>query len=407
MDEDYRIDLNTASPEELRKLPGIGLALAQRIVDYRASVHPFEETVEIVAVPGISKAMYDKIGDRLMVSPVEPTPELPMEPEAMPVPGTEEAAVPEPEPMPAPGTAETAAPEPEPERESEAAESRAPEPETVRSRSQRPRPPSSEPPLVEVVPAPVGWGRFVFVSVASIILGVALALLSLWLINGTLNFRAASSRALQSETFRLEGEISGLNAQVSQFDSRLVAVEQLAPRLDKAEADLQQLTGSLAAAEANLQQVGGNLAAAQAELGSLASDVQTVQADLIGLSDNVTGLGQAVTALQGQLGTVGEQVATMAEDLRVVHQAAQRFDTFLSGLRDLVDQAAVQVPAGTPPAAVPQQTITPAPAPSETISPTVTSGAIINLTPTSVYSTTPSSMLTVIPVATFTPTVTP
>ena len=47
------LDLNTASPEQLDALPGIGPATAQKIVDYRQAHGPFRAVDDLEAVPGI------------------------------------------------------------------------------------------------------------------------------------------------------------------------------------------------------------------------------------------------------------------------------------------------------------------------------------------------------------------
>jgi competence ComEA-like helix-hairpin-helix protein len=49
-----RININTASVEELEKLPGIGKALAARIVEHRQNYGPFRKPEHLMVVPGIS-----------------------------------------------------------------------------------------------------------------------------------------------------------------------------------------------------------------------------------------------------------------------------------------------------------------------------------------------------------------
>ncbi len=51
------VDLNTATPAQLEALPGIGPALAQRIVEHR----PYRSVDELLDVPGIGPATLEKI----------------------------------------------------------------------------------------------------------------------------------------------------------------------------------------------------------------------------------------------------------------------------------------------------------------------------------------------------------
>lgn len=49
------VDINTATEEELRLLPGIGETLAQRIVEYRTEHGAFESIEELTQVSGIGE----------------------------------------------------------------------------------------------------------------------------------------------------------------------------------------------------------------------------------------------------------------------------------------------------------------------------------------------------------------
>ena len=61
------LDLNAASEEELAELPGIGEALAARIVAYRAENGPFETPEDLMKVSGIGEKKLEDIRDRVTV----------------------------------------------------------------------------------------------------------------------------------------------------------------------------------------------------------------------------------------------------------------------------------------------------------------------------------------------------
>jgi competence protein ComEA len=62
-----RININTASAQELDALPGIGPTYAARIIAYREEHGPFRDTVDIMQVRGIGPACYDGIRDLIKV----------------------------------------------------------------------------------------------------------------------------------------------------------------------------------------------------------------------------------------------------------------------------------------------------------------------------------------------------
>jgi competence protein ComEA len=61
------VNVNQATAAELESLPGIGPALAQRIVDYRMANGPFARIEDLTAVSGIGERTLEKLRDRIVV----------------------------------------------------------------------------------------------------------------------------------------------------------------------------------------------------------------------------------------------------------------------------------------------------------------------------------------------------
>lgn len=62
-----KVNINTATVEELDTLPGIGPAIAQRIIEYRQTNGPFQSIEEIKNVSGIGDKLLEKLKDLIMV----------------------------------------------------------------------------------------------------------------------------------------------------------------------------------------------------------------------------------------------------------------------------------------------------------------------------------------------------
>ena len=67
LQNEERININTASAEELQRLPGVGPALASRIVEHRRRHGLFKRPQDIVIVRGMSAKFYRRIAHLIRV----------------------------------------------------------------------------------------------------------------------------------------------------------------------------------------------------------------------------------------------------------------------------------------------------------------------------------------------------
>jgi competence protein ComEA len=62
-----KVNINTATVEELDTLPGIGPAIAQRIIEYRQTNGPFQSIADIKKVSGIGDKLFEQLKDLITV----------------------------------------------------------------------------------------------------------------------------------------------------------------------------------------------------------------------------------------------------------------------------------------------------------------------------------------------------
>ena len=66
--DDGRLNLNTATKEELMTLPGIGEVKAEAIIRYREEKGSFASVEELKEVEGIKEGVFEKVKDQIKVS---------------------------------------------------------------------------------------------------------------------------------------------------------------------------------------------------------------------------------------------------------------------------------------------------------------------------------------------------
>jgi competence protein ComEA len=62
-----KVNLNSATVEQLQSLPGIGPAIAKNIIDHRTKIGKFNRIEEVINVKGIGEKKFQKIKDRLVL----------------------------------------------------------------------------------------------------------------------------------------------------------------------------------------------------------------------------------------------------------------------------------------------------------------------------------------------------
>ncbi|MEA3375990.1 MAG: helix-hairpin-helix domain-containing protein [Chloroflexota bacterium] len=319
---EQKMNLNSVTVEELTRLPGIGPALAERIVRYRETVHAFEEPAEITAVPGIGESTYGAIADRLTVSsaetivptPIEASREEPGDGEGMPggseteeSPKSEGRAVPPGESLPEEGLdledlvpegglersrgerwTEDAGPsadgieedESKARRVSDEGETAVEERPTQEPSSAERGPRPASPSTAAEPAAPSFWGQlsWLWTAILGGFLGLFFALVVFAGVNGSLD--VARSRAVLSMEGRIDGlvaDVDSLQGDVDGLRKRLDALEGLTARMEQVESavdDLWEETADLGERAKTLEE---DVAAVSEELQAVSDDVAALQ----------------------------------------------------------------------------------------------------------------------------------
>jgi competence protein ComEA len=288
------VEVNRATVEELTAVPGIGPALAERIVAAR----PFTSLEDLTRVSGIGPTSLEKIRPFLKIDfaaapeaeePASTPDELVSAAAADQQPAEAELPLPEsPSPEAPPVEAESVQiEEGKAQTESqEAAPADAETPAPVES-----QPASAPPPAAQTLKSGEKWARRedllwtgVGVAILTLILSLIFTLGTLALINQTLTYApAAEAQALSARLDALNNRIRLLEGDVDNLRSRVQTIEALGGRVTTLERGQQSLSEELKSAQSELADLQQQTAAFQTQIEELQKRSNVFQNFLDGL----------------------------------------------------------------------------------------------------------------------------
>lgn len=241
IDEAAQVDLNTAGLEALTTLPGVGPALAERLMQAR----PFTSLDDLGRVNGFSRAVIERLQPRVTLSPVESS-SLPTEVEQEPV---DSGIIDESEAS----LAEVPGEEKPPQVEAEAPQTPKPAP----APKARPQPASR---------MQAFWLAFAALVFATF-LGATLSLGILALVNGGLSY------ARPYQVYELDRQIDSAIAQTEILSQDM---DTLRARLD----NLEGLSGRVGAVEKNMDGLRDDMDTALSSMDALSAQLENLDGEI-------------------------------------------------------------------------------------------------------------------------------
>jgi competence ComEA-like helix-hairpin-helix protein len=234
-DQPARVNLNQATQESLIGLPGVGQALAVRIIARR----PYASAEDLLEVPGIGPRLLERLRPYLVLDEAQPRAEAQAEGRSV-----------------------------------------SPAPDEGRAAQSGSRPGTTSVAVTRrfVLMTSLGTG------LAGIILAVILTLAILAGINGTLSIeRNESVRQLSRQAAAAESRLAELGSSIDSLETRLQAVEGLSGRMATLEQDFSAVREAMDSTHTAVEELKSSVSSLSDQVGSLETRVSVFDAFLRGI----------------------------------------------------------------------------------------------------------------------------
>lgn len=165
------------------------------------------------------------------------------------------------------------------------------------------------------------------------LLGVAAALSLLYYVNGTLDF------GKHERVIALASSLDTLQRQQGQM---VTQAEQQGAALDQLQNDLSTLDATAEERFAQMDELAKQIAGLETQAGDLTQQIALAESSVAALDDAVQTVTSENDAIRTQMDAIDDEMAAVNEQVALLNESAQRFQTFVAGLRDLATSLAGQ-----------------------------------------------------------------
>ncbi len=205
-----------------------------------------------------------------------------------------------------------------------------------------------------------GWGLL------TALLGAALALIILGAANGTLNFASRDTLQTAYDTLeQVQRQQTALREQVSAISGELATIQRRMEELTQLQREMTDVQGQTAALATETAQLAQELDSLRSQANGMRAQIVSMDAQLQETQAQLeAGMKSLNNRLDSEVTSVNQRVDTIQNNVGLLQQATKRYDTFLTGLRELL--LTLQGPTAEEPTSGPAATPTGEPEPTPT-----------------------------------------